>query len=108
VIVVNPKTPVYNKPRTYNLHVFDDPKNNSNTNKARNTNSRDYKLPSYDRSDSRNSGNVLRDIFGGSNNNSSNTNSSPSNSNSTNNSANKSSTDNSNKSSGSSAPVRKF
>jgi hypothetical protein len=27
--VVNPKAPVYNRPRTYNLHVFDNPANSS-------------------------------------------------------------------------------
>ncbi len=104
VIVVNSKAPVYNRPRTYNLHVFDDPKNNSYTPKAPNSSARDYKMPSNNRSDTRNAGNILRDIFGSSNNNTfSNTNSS------SNNSVNKTSTDNSsNKSSGGSAPVRKF
>ena len=109
VIVVNPKSPVYNRPRNYNLHVFDDPKNNSYTPKAPNANARDYKTPSNNRSDTRNTGNVLRDVFGSLNNNSSNnTNTSPSNS-SNNNSTNRTSSDNnSNKSSGGSAPVRKF
>ncbi|MFN2457905.1 MAG: hypothetical protein ABR502_06880, partial [Chitinophagaceae bacterium] len=29
VIVVNPKSPAYNQPRTYNLHVFDDTNSNN-------------------------------------------------------------------------------
>ncbi|MFN2437560.1 MAG: hypothetical protein ABR503_00060 [Chitinophagaceae bacterium] len=107
VIVVNSKAPVYSKPRTYNLHVFDDPKNNSYTPKAPRASSRDYNTPSDNRSNTRNTGNILRDVFGSSN--SSNNNSSSSSSSSSNNSSNKSSTDNnSNKSSSGSAPVRKF
>ena len=111
VMVVNTKSPVYNRPRTYNLHVFDDPKNNSYTPKAPNANARDYKQPSYNnRSDTRNTGNVLREVFGSLNNNSSSPNTNSSSNNSSNNSSgNKTSTDNnSNKSSSSNAPVRKF
>ncbi len=105
MIVVNPKAPVYNKPRTYNLHVFDDPKNNSYTPKAPNASARDYKTPSNNRSDTRNTGNILRDVFGSSNNNNNSTN----NNSSSNSSNNRTSTDNnSNKSSSGSAPVRKF
>lgn len=105
VVVVNPKAPVYNKPRTYNLHVFDNPGNNPNP-KAPSTRSRDYYKPQQQSSTNRDLGNSLRNVFGSSES------SSPSRSSSSNSSTNSSSNSGS-KSSGSSnsggnAPVRRF
>jgi hypothetical protein len=65
VMIINPRATVYNRPRTYNLHVFDNPNNNSYNPKLPNGGSRQYNNPG-DRSDnrSRNIGNDLRNIFG--------------------------------------------
>jgi hypothetical protein len=65
VYVSNPKAPVYTRPRTYNLHVFDNPANNSYNPKLPNSKTRGYDN-SYDRgtNPSRNAGNDLRRIFG--------------------------------------------
>jgi hypothetical protein len=65
IIFTNPRATVYNRPRTYNLHVFDNPNTNSYNPKLPNSGSRQYNNPG-DRSDnrSRNVGNDLRNIFG--------------------------------------------
>jgi len=69
VYIVSPRTPIRSTPRTYNLHVFDSPQNNGNTNatstrpRRYNTNSnRNYTTPS------RNTGNELRNTYRGSEN----------------------------------------
>ncbi|MBD0331572.1 MAG: hypothetical protein ICV66_02860 [Chitinophagaceae bacterium] len=97
IIVVNPKSAVYNKPRTTNLHVFD---NSPTTNpKAPNSRNRDfgtYRQPDYNTG--RDVGRGLRGVFGNSSENSgSKGNSNP-----------PSSSSDSKSSSGGSAPVRKF
>lgn len=112
VIVVNPKSPVYNKPRTTNLHVFDAPQTNSanpKTGRTRTFNSAYDNQPDYN-APRRNTGSDLRNIFGGSsNNNSSTSNSAPTRS--VDNSGSRNSSSGSNNSSGSrggNAPVRRF
>lgn len=95
---VNVKTVAYTKPRTFNLNSY-----TPNNNKTQNSNSK-YRNNSYTetRSSNNNSGSILRNIFGGNNNSSTdskvNTSSSSGNSNSS----------GSTGSSGSTAPVRKF
>lgn len=63
VVYVNPKAPVINRPRTYNLHVFDTPKTNTNPKMSR-TNTRTYANPRNTEA-ARNTGNDLRDVFRG-------------------------------------------
>jgi uncharacterized membrane protein YgcG len=105
VLVMNPRTPVYNKPRTYNLHVFDDPRGNANP-KVPSTRSRDYYTPGQSNNRNSDVGNSLRNVFGNSSEGrSSNQSSSNSSRNSNSSSSNSSG---SNSSSGGSAPVRKF
>lgn len=113
VIISNPKSPVYSRPRTSNLNVF----NRTNApvystprpsngkfygNNGNNTNNRSYSQP-------RDFGNDIRNTFGNnrSNSNSNNTISTPSRSNMSSGSSSGSSSSGSS-SSGSSAPVRKF
>jgi uncharacterized membrane protein YgcG len=109
VVVVNPRTPVYSKPRTYNLHVFDDPRDNQSP-KFQGTRARDYYTPGdQQRNTSRNIGNDLRGLFG--NNSESPSVSKPASS--TSSSSNSSSSSSNSGSSGSSggggkAPVRRF
>lgn len=104
VVYINPKVPTINRPRTYNLHVFDTPGANTNP-KMSGTKSRSYANPRNTES-ARNTGNELRDIFRPSTDNYSKTSSSSSGSSSGSNSNSNSS---SNKSSGSTnAPARKF
>jgi len=109
VIVVNPKAPVYNRPRQFNLNVYDSPNNNNRTYNGRNnrTFGGGYQPTNAPR---RNSGNNLRERFG---NNSSSSDSRPTynaptrtESSNSNNSSNNSS--NSGSKSGGNAPVRKF
>lgn len=104
VVYVASKTPLYSKPRTYNLHVFDTP-NSSTGSKSRTTTSRTYSN-TRDTRPATNTGNVLRDVFKGSaENNSSSNNSSGSSSNT------KTSTPSSSGSSSAgstNAPARKF
>ncbi len=69
-VYITSKSPVYNKPRTYNLHVFDTPKDNSYNPKAPTTRSREYDRPAERRNS--NTGNDMRDIFRNSGSNSSN------------------------------------
>jgi hypothetical protein len=105
IIVYNPKSPIYTRPRTYNLHVYDGPANNPTKVPAVKT----YNTPVNRTNSSSETGNVLRSIFRGSDNSSSN-----SNSNTGTRSTNSSSSSSSSSSSGSSstnngnAPVRKF
>jgi hypothetical protein len=106
VIVTNPRTPVYNKPRTYNLHVFDTPKDNENPKYRTSTRSRDYYNPGDQRNSSRDAGNNLRRSLGTSEGSSY---SKPSSSSSSNSSSSSSSNSGSNSSgSGGKAPVRRF
>ncbi|MBD0279747.1 MAG: hypothetical protein ICV81_17540, partial [Flavisolibacter sp.] len=109
VIVVNPKNPVYNKPRTSNLHVFDSPELNSTNPKQtfgrnRNFNNSDYNSESIYRAPRRDNGSDLRSIFGSSDNSSSR---SVDNS-SSRSSGSSSSSSGSSGSSGGNAPVRRF
>lgn len=102
VVYINPKLPTINRPRTYNLHVFNTP--NANTNpKMSGTNSRSYANPRRTEAN-RNTGIELRDIFRATSDNNSKTNSSSTNSSSgsSSSSSNKSSSGNTN------APARKF
>jgi hypothetical protein len=106
VIVVNTKNPVYNKPRTTNLHVFD--VMNSTNPKIPNAKNRDlggYNQPRYN--SGRDLGRDLRNVFGGSSN--SGSSSSPSKTSSSGSSSSSSSSNSSDsKSSSGNAPVRKF
>lgn len=107
VIVYNPKSPVINKPRNFNLHVFDNPQNNTYNPKAPGTQSRQYNKPSTTRSNtSSNSGTILRGVFGSGSNSSSSSGSTSSSTSSG--SSSKPADNNSGKSGSSPAPVRKF
>jgi len=76
IIVINPKSPTYNRPRTVNLRVFDNPQSNTST--INNSKSYNSKTGSSNTTNSsaprRNIGSDLRNIFntGSSNNSSSN------------------------------------
>ena len=109
-LLVNPRTPVYNRPRTYNLHVFDNPQNDPNP-KFSGNRTRQYAQPSDQIRTSGNTGNGLRNVFGNSENNrtydrSSNT--TNNNTSSSNRSEGKSSNSSGNTNSGGNAPVRRF
>jgi hypothetical protein len=111
MIVVNPRTPVYSKPRTYNLHVFDTPRDNytENPKYRTSTRSRDYYTPGDQRNSSRDAGSNLRRSFG----NSEGSSYTPPSSSSSSNSSSSSSSSNSSSSgsssgSGGKAPVRRF
>ncbi len=112
VFVVNHRYPVKNStPRKYNLHVFDDPKDNNYNSKMPGTNTRSYGTNRTSTPARINSGNVLRSVFGSSDNSSYNNSSAPKPSSTTtqsssNNSNNSSS--NNNSSGSSTAPRRKF
>lgn len=113
VIVKTVKTPVYNKPRTFNLNAYNtsssNTKNYSNTKNVRTSSGSNNSSYNGPRNTSRNddSGNRLRDIF---KNNSSSSSSSGSSNNSSSTKPNTSSSSSSSSSSGSSqpAPVRRF
>lgn len=116
-VVYGNVSPVYNKPRTTNLHVFD--RNNSRSPYLPKSNGKTYNTYSGNednnyRGSGNNAGGFLRDVFGSGQSNRSNTNSSnTSSSSSSNSSRSSSSSSSSNSSSGSSsgsshAPVRKF
>jgi uncharacterized membrane protein YgcG len=119
VIILNPKTAAYNRPRTTNLRVFDntqDPKVNANDTRYR-TGSTYNNSNNTNRSRStaprRNVGNDLRTIFGSDNNSTSTPRSSTpsepkSSTNSSNNSSSSGSSGSSSGSSGGSAPARRF
>jgi uncharacterized membrane protein YgcG len=108
VVVVNPKAPVYNKPRMFNLHVFDDPRDNGNP-KGPGTRSKDYYTPRQQSSATRDLGNSLRSVFGSSERGSpSKSSSSSSSTNSSSNSGSKSSGSSGSSSGGGNAPVRRF
>ena len=122
--VVSPATTAtYNKPRTFNLNAY-----NSNALTNNNYTNQKYSSPGSNSSNNNtnaaprnrnsnrnnNAGNILRDVFSGSNNssptnnNSSNSNSNSSSSSNSNSSSSSSSSSSSGSSSGSTAPVRKF
>jgi hypothetical protein len=72
IIVVNPRTPVSNRPRTFNMNTYNPPVGNSNTKTG--SNPGDYwnsgsrnSSPSTNSRPSSNSGNILRGIFGSDN-----------------------------------------
>jgi hypothetical protein len=65
VYIPNPKAPVYSRPRTYNLHVFDNPAYNSTNSKLPNAKTRNYNDENNrGYTPSRNAGNDLRRVFG--------------------------------------------
>ena len=115
-VIVNPGTKItYNKPRTFNLNTYTNNQTSKNSNSKFNTGrysgstNNTYTAPrtSNTNSSSRNgsnSGNILRDIFGGNNSGSSKS----SNNNSSSSSSSSSGGKSSSSSSGSSAPVRRF
>jgi uncharacterized membrane protein YgcG len=88
VIINNPKTAVYNKPRTFNLRVFDNTVLPTNSKGYTSTTPRTYSAPASNNNNYRNSGSnagtFLREVFNssGSSSGNSKTNSAPSNSNS--------------------------
>lgn len=99
VIIVNPKSTTYTRPRVFNLNTY----NNNNTySNPKNVGTGPRTTYSNTNSNS-NSGNILRNIFSGNNSNSS---SSPTKTSSS--SSSSSSSGSSSGSSGSSAPVRRF
>lgn len=105
-VVVNTS---YNKPRKYNLHVFDNSQNgntNSNVKRTYNTPVNTSGNNNYKGSGS-NAGNFIRDVFTNSNSNS-NSGSTPPKSTSGNSSTNSGNTNTNSGSSGGNAPVRKF
>lgn len=110
IVIGTAKAPVYNKPRVYNLHVFDDPKNNAYNPKMPGTKTRQYNTPSSQNSATRSTGDNLRNIFGSDNSSQKRTTSSPSQNSSSNSGSNSSSGSSGNSSSGSggNAPTRKF
>jgi hypothetical protein len=110
MVAVNPRSQVYNKPRTYNLHVFDDPKNNSYNPKVPGSRARQYNTQG-DYNSNRNYGGNLRSVFGTNDSYSPNRSSTPSSSASNSGSSNNSNNSNSgskSSNSGSNAPVRRF
>jgi uncharacterized membrane protein YgcG len=115
VIVYNPKTAIYNRPRTINLRTFDNPQNNTSNTKGYNPRSssnsgnrnNSYSAPR------RNIGNDLRNIFDGSSSNNNSGSSSGSSSSrvstpSSNSSSSGSSSSSSSSGSSSNAPSRRF
>jgi hypothetical protein len=103
IVIYNPKSAVVNRPRTYNLHVFDGPQNNTYNPKVPSTQTRQYSTPSA--RPSTNTGSVLRSVFGGSSNPPSGTTTTTS---SSGNSSSKPAENTKSGSGSSSAPVRKF
>ena len=110
IAVINPKAPVYNKPRFTNLHVFDNPKNNTYNPKLPGTKNRQYSTPSNQNSATRSTGDNLRSIFGSGSSSSNKTSASPSSSNNSNSGSSSSSSNSGSSSSGTggNAPTRKF
>lgn len=110
VVVVNPKTVVYNRPRQYNLHVFDDPQVSSKNPKASTraytpANSNNSGYDNY-RGSGNNAGDVLRGTFGN-NNSSGSSNTKTTTSSSGSNGSSSSSGNSSNNSSGSSGSTKR-
>ena len=103
VIITNPKSAVYNKPRSFNLHVFDNTVNPTNPKAYRPANTKGYSNSrnnsNYNNSGS-NAGNFLRNIFsdGGSSGNSGSSNSKTYSNSSSNNSSSSSNSGSSNNS----------
>jgi len=111
VVIVNPKTAVYNKPRQYNLHVFDDPQVSSKNPKTStrvhvpangsNSNNDNY------RGSGNNAGDFLRGTFGNNNSSGSSSNTKTTSSSSGSSSSSSSSGSSSNNSSGSSGSTKR-
>jgi len=77
IIISNPKSTVYNKPRSFNLHVFDNTVNQTNPKAYRPANTKGYsnsRNDNYNNSGT-NAGGFLRNVFGGSDNSSNSSNS---------------------------------
>lgn len=112
IIVINPKSPNVNRPRTMNLRVFDNPQYTTpESTKAYNSKTRTYSGSTNSSSaPRRNVGNELRNIFSnsGSSTNSSSSGSSNRTSTSSGSSSSSSSSSGSSGSSGGSAPARRF
>ena len=107
VVIINPRTPIKNTPRKYNLHVFDNTSDNNNYNPKVPGKSRSYSTVN-DRNDNpvRNTGNDLRNVFRTSE--PGNSGNSKPNSTQSSSGSNNSSSGSSNTNSGSNAPKRKF
>jgi hypothetical protein len=73
IIVVSPRTPVNNRPRTFNMNVYNPTVNNNPNTKAGSytgnswNNGNSYSSPTNNSRPSSNSGNILRGIFGSDN-----------------------------------------
>jgi len=105
-VVVNTS---YNKPRKYNLHVFDNSQNgNTNPKGTRTVGSSANTQDNNYRGSGNNAGNFLRDVFGTSGSSNSNTNSNSTPKSTTGNSSTTSGSTNSSSGSSGNAPVRKF
>ena len=112
-VIVNPKNAfTYNQPRKFNLNTYTTPQQNGKTanSKTNSAKTNNYETPkSSSRNNDRNSGNVLRNIFGSDKSGSSSNRSSNSSSNSSSSSTSRSSSSNSGSSGGSTkAGTRKF
>ncbi|MGZ3848191.1 MAG: hypothetical protein ACXVBR_13670 [Flavisolibacter sp.] len=72
IIISNPKSTVYNRPRFYNLRVFDNPVNTTNPKNFKTTLNPSYSHPSSNngnyRNSGKNAGDFLRNVFSGSGN----------------------------------------
>jgi hypothetical protein len=104
IIVYNPKSPIYTRPRTYNLHVYD----GQGSNQTKVPQAKTYNEPVRRNNTSTDAGDVLRSIFRGSDNSSSgagNTNTKSTNSSS---SSSSSSSSGSSSTNNGNAPVRRF
>jgi hypothetical protein len=119
VIIVNPTSPVYSRPRTSNLQVYNNARNSGSTRPQgygnnNNGNAPVYSTPAPSRNNNRNAGNELRSIFGNDNSSSSSGNnpsvspSRPSSSSGNSGSSGSSGSSGNNSGSGSRAPSRRF
>jgi hypothetical protein len=112
VITVVPRTPVYNKPRTFDLSLYNPQPTNNNPKGVRNTyttpnNTGNNNSNNY-RNSGRDAGSFLRDVFSGSSSNNNSSNSSSSSNTRSSSSSSSSSSSNSSSGSSSNAPARRF
>lgn len=111
VIVTNPRNPVFNRPRTTNLHVFDSPQYPTNTPRNRNyRNNGTYSGANDGYRPQRNRGSDMRDLFRGGSSNNNNGGYSPSRPSSTmgNSNSNSGGSNSGSRGSGGNAPTRRF
>jgi len=112
VVTVVPTSPVYNKPRTFDLSVYNPKPSNSNAKTSSYNNPRNYSYGNNEsntnyRSSGKDAGSFLRNVFSGSNN-SGNSGVSPSINRSSSSSSSSSSSGSSSSGSSTNAPARKF